>query len=895
MTLPPWFRTRKSVTSVPGHVLKAAHNLLDYLVRQRKMGAPRTLSLRKVLPDGAVIRAAFFGEQPLVEYDFSGSEVTATGCELTMEAGLLDLGSNSAAVASPPAFADTAPTLHFGETTMEGDQPFGGTLRLYETADGIQVLGELLPAGTDGEDAVATEAATELWLEATRVEKKAAQALLPGSCWTGLMHRHVQAKYGNPAAAYKLKNPTTSPVLQVAHADATEDEPGEFLYDFRTTTTALLDPNHTYDYWFAQCDNNGLTLYRGIVGNACAKLLLKALKLGQVPRAHRDRLEHYVLAALVPDTTAEPVVVEFETPVVGVPFAYGWKFNERGSEMAMVTFDKTPRQTRLWRRSLAIAAGTLEVTEDDGDATDFLAGRNQELPGRMTGPESDQRTIKLIGLDAGTTQFPSQMGAGWDAPVYCYFYKEEANDDTGRDTLEVVNSKFVLGSLITNENETGCYTDLAPGWPCVSEDSPDPQCASKEGDPIYYASAGYYTERYSSVRVLTVFASGAGYEAGEFSHNAKWHSGILATTDDDSTVSVLDPAPITGLATPNYTIGGFFTATPFTSSDGIKLGADECGPDGCECDNQSGSAVAPAYVEVSVECPATNDGFDLVGGTRDFEITSYGTGRFITEFEKYLASRDEVIARPTYLMIPAGSATGCAMREVDVNAATNSASKSVFTAPSTTYTPGSAPPHLIAEFTNVSVGDTGNGLCVYTGGDPIEPTVDIGDPVEMDRARAQCSGVIDVGASGFSTTSGSVFGESQYLKVTFLHADRLEERLDEVLEGTESAASGADPSLVATLTPPCGGITTGDPSGGVDAPALTYDYNASLNDDLWSDWDGPAFDHAGFGPFQLLLSTGLANAQVTDPERLPRVTANPALTYTHDYPSVIFPSFIGWA
>lgn len=190
---PEWFKKVGDTAAHP-KALDVGKKLLGYLAIRRETPGVQTLVQRVTLDDGTTVEASFAGDQPqVIVYSPDGKDA----CELYVESGLLDLGPNIAGDADkrfnrgPPEFGDTPATLYFGDGVdcKQGEAGLNGKVRVNPRAKTL--ASECLP--TQGK------------IVQSRLrdpKKKQAQAMLPASCWSGLMQRYVQAVYGGDALSY---------------------------------------------------------------------------------------------------------------------------------------------------------------------------------------------------------------------------------------------------------------------------------------------------------------------------------------------------------------------------------------------------------------------------------------------------------------------------------------------------------------------------------------------------------------------------------------------------------------------------------------------------------------------------------------------------------------------
>ena len=191
---PEWFKRVGEGAAHP-RALDVGKKLLGYLGVRRQTPGVQTLVQRVELEDGTIVEASFHGDQPRVLV-YAGPNAVA--CELYVESGLLDLGPNIAADANkrfnrgPPEFDDSPATLHFGDgiDCVDGEPGLNGRVRLNSRTK--TYTSECLP-----------KQGRSVQSRLTDPVKKKAQALLPASCWSGLMQRYVQAVYGGGSLEYR--------------------------------------------------------------------------------------------------------------------------------------------------------------------------------------------------------------------------------------------------------------------------------------------------------------------------------------------------------------------------------------------------------------------------------------------------------------------------------------------------------------------------------------------------------------------------------------------------------------------------------------------------------------------------------------------------------------------
>lgn len=192
-----------------GVAIDVGKKLLGYLANQKRLSGVDSLVQRVTLEDGTVVEARWDMNIPTVRIYPGGSEAA---CELYVESGMLDLGPNIASDAGerfnrgPPEFDDSPATLYFGDGVdcQPNDAGLNGRVRVI----GYGMQSDCLPSNGSSVQSRLTDPV-----------KKQAQALLPASCWSGLMQRYVQAVYGGTALDYSAS--TTTLVVAGASIPAT--------------------------------------------------------------------------------------------------------------------------------------------------------------------------------------------------------------------------------------------------------------------------------------------------------------------------------------------------------------------------------------------------------------------------------------------------------------------------------------------------------------------------------------------------------------------------------------------------------------------------------------------------------------------------------------------------
>lgn len=883
-----WHVKRSAGKRVPGAMRDLGKKLLGALGAQLARSNISTGARQVQLPDGSIVRAAFHNGRPIVDYaPVEGGVEWTKLCSLQMDSGILDLGTNTQAdITLSPTFADVAPTLYPGDSAKVNGVAAGRTLSLWGTPDGMQVIGEA--GSSEPGESTALEGATQGGLTVTRAEKRTAQAVYPASLWTGLAHRFVQALYGTETAAYRAK-PSGAAGIDISYA--TGGATYRVSQAFATGDTGIVDPEGTYDYWLAQATPTSITFTPMEATTTCGKMLHKAFQTGGIARAHRRRLEAYLLADLRPSATGATTVT-FATPVTGNPFAYGWKFNERGSELAVVTY--ASGSARLWRRQLSInSSGAFVVTEADEAAVTLGQKSNILYPGELVTATAGARTH-------GSASFPSGSidGASWDAPVYCYYIKGAA--DSGLDTLEVVRSFYSHGGTVDTPSEGGCGSLNNPNVsPCLAPSATDALCNHDSGERTANIAMGYYTTRYSSVRVVEMDINpGSGPSASGNNNLARTLFGVTWETiaDPDNPITSFVTFGTDGSGAEGcVTNGGFWAASygdpPPAANKILALEADVALADPeCDCPQATDNdGAARPCLAMSYTCPPL--GGDWVFQTLTFrvdaEVNLQSTTVATADGYRFTQSRDR--AMPTVLLIPAGSATGCYLRERDVDVNFVSATRNRFT--SAEHGVG-----ISSEGeSEVAYTITGTARCNYFsptfGSQDVDSSLgNLAEGYEPYYRRYVQWPIDGVGED----TSGSLRSGVEAARGTFLGAD-----------GAAVALTGASGTVYSPSSPE---VVTGAPQptcGSIDITTLAsvearlIQYGLKVTGSGFTYLDDASGTAAiqGRGPLLCLLGSAFGYARFNDLATMRLTHPVMPLDYSSGYAgaSIQYPSFVGYA
>lgn len=336
---PEWFRRVGDGATNP-RALDVGKKLLGYLAIRRQTPGVQTLTQRVTLDDGTVVEASFSGDQPQVTvYAPDGGEA----CELYVESGMLDLGPNIAADAGerfnrgPPEFDDRPATLYFGDGVdcSPGSPGLNGRVRINSATR--QIASECLP-----------KQGRSVQSRLRDPEKKRAQAMLPASCWSGLMQRYVQAIYGGDAVKYSGSK-TALTVNGVELGCTSERVTG--LVELGAELVFITIAGATATWNAVEFTSCGKAVYAAYL----------AAKRGN-KSWFAEKLLTVALSCAVP-SKRNSGIVQGELSGVGEPTtANGWQFSPTGAEAAAVLYDGQ-RGCELWRLDFKRTASAITVNE----------------------------------------------------------------------------------------------------------------------------------------------------------------------------------------------------------------------------------------------------------------------------------------------------------------------------------------------------------------------------------------------------------------------------------------------------------------------------------------------------------------------------------------------------
>jgi hypothetical protein len=864
-----WHHTIGDAHASPSYVA-VGKKLLGYLDQQRKLSGVKTCSIERTLPDGSVVRARFEYDIPVIEVRAGGGQQFVESCRLYMESGVLDLGENTAASWTDQiTVADAAPSFGFDGVASCDDTPLQGQLQI-NTAGNVfgQCIAKKDPVPVpracdpvmDGSD----------W-ECTRLEKLTAQARLQPSVWTGLMRRWVQAQYGTPEVKYRVAGPEWEHLLEVP-AIAADGSATTLQLDYRWPATWLIvDPGQHYTYFFVEATASELRFHRTTLRTPCAAMLRELLRhSGGSPL--RARLESYLLSQVVPMADIA-FTVAFDTPVVGVPLAYGWQANARGDEIAIVAYDQSGKTMQLYRRAIARSTDGIAVTEADEAATSYEDVYDTPMPGAIIGPTRDNRTMRqagghfeddaFLGLGAGTD------GVSWDAPVYAYYIADDAGD---ANILEVVRSK-VLPGISTVEADDHCWQADFPQVTAV-DDAP---CAfTDQRRPQTSVARGFYTARYSSVRlnVMGIGTIGTRKFLDAFGGDVAVEE-IQDIVRSDTTESQLfdaptDPIPTSPGPGPNLSdVDAYTTLAPYTSADGA-----------CSVSQGVGNAATAPSIDGPADCPDATTGFHI-GGSEMHNTQTVDVTRTTISYSARSYNQFWDDGKPTVLIIPAGSATGVYFREYDGHRSTLQVTEyapASFVAREQVKTSGTSFMRCFYQSDDLESGYTSDVAWEFDAGsfgDYVTKSFTVGGmPPTVAKSQTQISGTEAARTYwlGYRTPT-TITPEQQAM-------------------GTIYSLSGDVGVVSAAPTPGCYAVDFTDPAAGVNSPLLAYSFGPTADKGFFDFVNG--FSDSFGGP--VMVRTSASGLELKYPDMLYMSTTFPAAQRDTApgyaaFPGV--PSFIG--
>lgn len=396
-----WFR-RSLDNRVSGLAKDIGKKMLGRLAHRRDHGGPPTLVERHIMADGTTIEAKFVGGIPQLSIRTPETPEGETLCDLYVESGMLDLGPNIAADATErfdrglPEFNDDPAMLYFGEDISCADR-LNGEIRLAKRKLSSQCLGEFGSGPVES--------------RLTSPTKKQAQAVLPASWWTGLMHRYVAAIYGGDFIDYRLSEDYTLQILDgedvVADINPYGDPSSWGLVDFGGALR------------FIEIVNDGSLVMRVYepVFDPCARLiylLWKSMPKGTPEQlARADKILTLALSrcrpASEPDQETEIGIIDSNSAIL-----FSWVFKIREPKMANVAWQDEDT-TYVHEVTFTLEDGVVSVSFDT-----LYTG--VAVP-RITFSRPAKGQLAAQRFD--TLSFASTTSADVEAPIYCWYTEDD--------------------------------------------------------------------------------------------------------------------------------------------------------------------------------------------------------------------------------------------------------------------------------------------------------------------------------------------------------------------------------------------------------------------------------------------------------------------------------------
>lgn len=412
---PEWFRKVGDTAAHPG-ALDAGKKLLGYLATRRETPGVETLVRRITLDDGTTVEASFIGDQPqVIVYAPDGQET----CELYVESGMLDLGPNIAADAGErfnrgtPEFGDQPATLYFGDGVdcVPGAPGLNGRVRVNSVAR--QLTSECLPKeGRSVESRLRDPV------------KKQAQAVLPASCWSGLMRRYVQAVYGGTGLDYHAQDG----LLYVE---------GRSVGGYGTSVGLVELAGELH---FVFVGSGSVLTSRMRFKSPCAAAVFKLWKSVRDKGADADKILTIALSQAYPDGATTQIgdagELRFASP-------YGWQFHESAAEAHAVTFSDS--EATLQRMTLSQVNGVVSAAISAVEAAPLAPSAFAcvvSAEGERLSVVADTSTSKRLGFDES-----------FDHPIHCYYEDGE---------LVIVRYTVQTPAQVI---------EMQPGWDCINKNT----------------------------------------------------------------------------------------------------------------------------------------------------------------------------------------------------------------------------------------------------------------------------------------------------------------------------------------------------------------------------------------------------------------------------------------
>jgi len=632
---PEWFKKVGDTAAHP-KALDVGKKLLGYLAIRRETPGVQTLVQRVTLDDGTTVEASFAGDQPqVIVYSPDGKDA----CELYVESGLLDLGPNIAGDADkrfnrgPPEFGDTPATLYFGDGVdcSPGDAGLNGKVRV--NAKTKTLTSECLPKQGRTVQSRLTDPA-----------KKKAQAMLPASCWSGLMQRYVQAVYGGDSLDYSVSGDVL--IVEGVQVGGIGMSVGlvnlegslQFVY-------AGSGPVYAANVRFkTKC---GEAVYR----------MWKQVR-DRAPAAEADKILTIALSEAYPDDVMTQIGDAGELQFVS---SYGWQFNPDEPNAYVVAVDDANAMLKRLSISAGVAGLSAEITDVEvSELPPVMVSCAVSNPGMSAIP------MCVTNADAVAARGGAVRGSKYEHPIACYF-------DDGLVVIYYIHDNSLDRDVVVPDGMQ-CGTGYSPGQrqniAIPGEDGYNylVNATEDQGDFFtadYWTNFGYqhagnaitgvYARRdgatlWSTVedtpvlylRTNSPLSPHAEYVGGAWNYTALFYEYVAAGTDTESGYE----SGTTGVSPPVYYSGTNNTAS-YMSADPLCGRHDEGVYMNC------GEATPPAFTETCEE------------GESPFYETEWTITRPISNYTTRAADVQVIAGAAHEIAIPRGDCASVACARVN--------------------------------------------------------------------------------------------------------------------------------------------------------------------------------------------------------------------------------------
>lgn len=376
---------RRAWEGASGKAIDAGKKLLGYLANQKRLSGVDSLVKRITLDDGTIVEARWDMNIPTVRiYPGDGTE----GCELYVESGMLDLGPNIASDANErfnrglPVFDDSPATLHFGDdvTCADGVEGLNGVVHVTQR----QITSQCLPS-----------AGPSVTSRLTSPVKKQAQAVLPASCWSGLMQRYVQAVYGGGSLEYR------------AASDSVLEVEGVPIGTFLSGAWGLLEIDGALQFVVMMPGGHAVFVppkFKSPCGQAAMALW----------RANRNKPDaEKILSIALSDCYPSPSTyseASNDEPNTYFSNSYTWQFSAALPEAHCVRYSEDEQRAVLLKATFSMANGQWDVEYSHVEEVDLPPSRWGCVLG------SPKYGASPFGKEGELA-----YGESFDVPVYAYY------------------------------------------------------------------------------------------------------------------------------------------------------------------------------------------------------------------------------------------------------------------------------------------------------------------------------------------------------------------------------------------------------------------------------------------------------------------------------------------